>query len=120
MRRRVQYAADLPASREKRRNAQRKQYAANPERFIANAQVQKAKRRGAPGDLKRSEWEAIKAAYGNRCAYCKGKPRRLTVDHVVPLARGGRNDKLNVVPACASCNRRKGVSLWNAQIAGLF
>jgi 5-methylcytosine-specific restriction protein A len=31
----------------------------------------------------------------------------LTLDHVVPLARGGKSQPGNVVPACKSCNREK-------------
>lgn len=43
-----------------------------------------------------------------RCAYC-GKTNATTVDHVVPISRGGeRNDLLNVVAACEDCNQRKG------------
>ena len=40
------------------------------------------------------------------CCYC-GAPAT-TVDHVVPLSRGGRNDWLNTVAACRPCNNRKG------------
>jgi hypothetical protein len=31
----------------------------------------------------------------------------LTMDHVVPLARGGKSTKGNVVPACKPCNNKK-------------
>ena len=43
------------------------------------------------------------------CAYCAGKflPRELTMDHVVPIARGGRSSKGNVVASCKACNNRK-------------
>jgi 5-methylcytosine-specific restriction endonuclease McrA len=46
----------------------------------------------------------------NRCQYC-GKifpQRELNLDHVVPLARGGRSSWENVVTACVPCNSRKG------------
>lgn len=47
---------------------------------------------------------------GHVCAYCgsaePGQP--LTIDHVVPRSRGGRNTWDNVVAACGPCNRRKG------------
>ncbi|MDE0788643.1 MAG: HNH endonuclease signature motif containing protein, partial [SAR324 cluster bacterium] len=32
---------------------------------------------------------------------------KLTMDHVVPLARGGRSIKSNLVPCCKSCNNQK-------------
>ncbi|MDP7176128.1 MAG: HNH endonuclease signature motif containing protein, partial [SAR324 cluster bacterium] len=33
--------------------------------------------------------------------------RQLTMDHLVPLARGGRSVKSNLVPCCKSCNTQK-------------
>lgn len=47
---------------------------------------------------------------GFRCAYCgRGEPEgvRLHIDHIVPVARGGRNDLDNLVTACADCNLGK-------------
>ena len=43
----------------------------------------------------------------NLCAYC-GKALPLHRDHKIPLTRGGANDITNIVPACRSCNCRKG------------
>lgn len=40
------------------------------------------------------------------CAYCNALAD--TVDHVVPLARGGRNELGNLVPACKWCNFSRG------------
>ena len=43
------------------------------------------------------------------CHYCgqKFSPAQLTMDHIVPLARGGISRLGNVVPACKACNRDK-------------
>lgn len=41
-----------------------------------------------------------------RCGYC-GRTA-LTIDHVVPRSRGGRNAWSNTVAACGDCNQRKG------------
>lgn len=43
------------------------------------------------------------------CAYCKQQvgAENLTMDHVVPVARGGCSTKSNVVPACKACNNKK-------------
>jgi 5-methylcytosine-specific restriction endonuclease McrA len=54
-----------------------------------------------------AEWRKIKDAYGHRCVYCRKKFKRLTMDHVIPFARGGSHTKENVVPACQPCNSRK-------------
>ena len=46
----------------------------------------------------------------NRCQYCGKKfdPKDLNLDHVVPLARGGKTTWDNIVCSCLSCNARKG------------
>jgi len=46
----------------------------------------------------------------NTCQYCGRHfdTKDLTIDHVVPLSRGGRTTWTNVVCACVECNRRKG------------
>lgn len=46
---------------------------------------------------------------GQRCVYCAARldQRNATLDHVVPLARGGAHDPGNVVTACGPCNRLK-------------
>jgi len=44
------------------------------------------------------------------CQYCgkQGSKSSLTVDHVLPRWRGGKNTWDNVVAACVACNQRKG------------
>lgn len=44
---------------------------------------------------------------GHRCVYC-GAVEDLTLDHVVPLSRGGANDVSNLTTACRPCNSSKG------------
>lgn len=41
------------------------------------------------------------------CQYC-GTKRDLTIDHVVPRAKGGKDTWTNLVTACKRCNARKG------------
>lgn len=47
---------------------------------------------------------------GFTCQYCGSRPhaRELTMDHVVPRARGGLTRWSNVVAACRTCNHKKG------------
>lgn len=75
---------------------------------VANSRRRAVERGSAVNDLTGAEWSAIKAAYGHRCVYCHTKPKRLTQDHVIPLSKGGHHTASNVVPACRSCNSRKG------------
>lgn len=44
---------------------------------------------------------------GFECQYC-GTRRELTIDHVVPRAKGGRDTWVNLVTACKRCNAKKG------------
>jgi len=44
-----------------------------------------------------------------RCVYCGSKRKKLTIDHWIPLSRGGTNYIENIVPACVGCNLRKHV-----------
>jgi 5-methylcytosine-specific restriction protein A len=66
------------------------------------------KEREKARELKRSAWWKQKLAEG-LCHYCGKKFRAadLTMDHVVPLARGGQSHKGNLVPACKECNAKK-------------
>ena len=42
------------------------------------------------------------------CAYCKAEGVELVLDHLIPLARGGSNHFINLIPACVPCNSSKG------------
>ena len=86
----------------------RGRYAANPERQSAIVSLRRARKLGAIGAITSDQWASIKAAYVWRCAYCGKKPATLTQDHVIPLSLGGSHTPANIVPACRSCNSRKG------------
>ena len=64
--------------------------------------------KGKARELRKSRWWQNKVAAGS-CYYCGqiGKPSRLTMDHVVPLTRGGRSEKNNLVACCKECNTKK-------------
>jgi len=47
---------------------------------------------------------------GYKCAHC-GKEHGLTIDHIIPLSRGGTNDLDNFQLLCPSCNAKKGSKL---------
>jgi len=59
-------------------------------------------------EIRKQNWWRNRVAQG-RCHYCAAQipPKELTLDHIVPLARGGRSSKGNCVPACKSCNNKK-------------
>lgn len=58
--------------------------------------------------LKKTQWWQAKLNSGI-CHYCGKKRERLelTMDHIVPLSRGGKSAKGNVVVCCKDCNNNK-------------
>ena len=61
--------------------------------------------------LTRDQWTEIKDRFGHRCAYCNRTMERLEMDHVIPLSKGGTHTSANIVPACRTCNARKGARI---------
>jgi 5-methylcytosine-specific restriction endonuclease McrA len=43
----------------------------------------------------------------HECAYC-GSKKQLTIDHIIPKSRGGKNTWNNLISSCLSCNLKKG------------
>lgn len=91
------------------RKMQKAWAAAHPDKIRARGEKRRAQKYGNEATpLTRKEWEFIKATYDYRCVYCGKKPKQLTQDHLTPLSKGGRHVLTNIVPACRSCNSRKG------------
>jgi 5-methylcytosine-specific restriction endonuclease McrA len=59
-------------------------------------------------EMRSSQWWKRKCDKGI-CHYCGRSipPKELTMDHIVPIARGGKTTKGNVVPCCKECNNLK-------------
>lgn len=59
--------------------------------------------------LRHSDWWRAALAKGV-CHYCGQKvgAEALTLDHVIPVARGGKSTRGNCVPCCRDCNAKKG------------
>lgn len=56
-----------------------------------------------------SENNRLKVLAVGKCLKC-GSSKRLTVDHVVPISKGGSNTLLNLQCLCYGCNRQKGAN----------
>lgn len=74
-------------------------------------------------ELRNSPWWKRKRSVGS-CYYCKGKfaPADLTMDHLVPVVRGGKSVQGNLVPACKECNTKKKYLVpaeWEEYLDGL-
>jgi len=72
----------------------------NPEKAIAQTP------RGKIEELTADVWAALILEYDFKCAYCgvNGDATSFHKEHKIPLARGGSNHAVNIVPSCAACN----------------
>lgn len=59
--------------------------------------------------IRKSPWWDAKIRDAN-CYYCEKKisDKEATMDHIVPLSRGGKSNHGNIVVACKACNTAKG------------
>lgn len=112
-----------PEKREAAANRARTWYSENKARHLAacnqwsrnnkqsrNAIQQKRrfKRLGSDATLTPDGWLETLETFNRSCAYCLSSSEELTMDHIVPLSRGGSHTADNVVPACRPCNSKKG------------
>lgn len=77
--------------------------------FIIEVSEQEIKReREKARELRKGQWWKNRVARG-LCHWCGGKfpPAELSMDHIVPVIRGGKSSRGNVVPCCKECNNRK-------------
>lgn len=76
--------------------------------FVNVSPEQLRKEKEKARELRRTQWWKRQVSRGI-CHYCQKKapPAELTMDHVVPLIRGGKSTRGNAVPACRECNSRK-------------
>ena len=74
----------------------------------------RAREREIINTLTAQEWLDILEKHNYICAYCgtefdcENLPTR---DHIISISKGGNNTKENIIPACQSCNSRKGVKI---------
>lgn len=76
--------------------------------FDAPAEGEIRSERDKARALRKTRWWQQKTSSG-LCHYCQEKVayKNITMDHLVPLARGGRSTKDNLVPSCKKCNNLK-------------
>lgn len=94
-------------------------YATDTVRMCEAASRRRARLRNAERLLvSRKDWLRSVDRHRGCCAYC-GDKKPLTVEHVVPLSRGGRHSVGNIIPVCFSCNsskRDRFVTEWRLHI----
>lgn len=65
-----------------------------------------ARKKNAEGTFTTQEWEDILKRNNYKCLMC-GTKDRISIDHIIPLSKGGTNYIENIQPLCLSCNCRK-------------
>ena len=71
------------------------------------ARNRRAWKKNSAGKITLTEWEDLKNKYGNRCLCCGRMDVDLTLDHIIPLSKGGENIIDNAQPLCRGCNGGK-------------
>jgi len=81
----------------------------NRDKRVIYVRRHEAHKRGNGGTFTDIEWQVLKAAQGYTCLRCgRREPDiKLTIDHVVPVSKGGRNSAENIQGLCHSCNSGK-------------
>lgn len=97
---------------DKSRSYKSKWKKANPELVNASTSRRRARKLNAPGNgITGKQWKEIINSTNGICVYCQKSFEKLTLDHVIPLDRGGAHDVSNAVAACGKCNSSKGSKL---------
>lgn len=86
------------------RKSQRKNYYNNNKEKIKSAFIKKCLT-----SISGEQFEILKHEYSYRCQYCGRKEPeiKLTLDHIVPISKGGDKSLSNLTVACESCNKSK-------------
>jgi 5-methylcytosine-specific restriction endonuclease McrA len=115
---RANWTAWRQANRDRLRELGRQQYAANPEKFINKAHRRRAQVAGAPvGSVD------LEALWTGSCGLCgepidpdlkHPDPMSKSVDHIIPLSKGGAHEQTNLQWAHLFCNVSKGARLPEA------
>ena len=116
-RKRAENKASYRRHAAKRRAEAKAYHQRNPGVTLASWHRVRARKAGTGGSWTWDEWQALCAQYGNRCLCC-GATGPLTVDHVIPLERGGTNELSNLQPLCGGCNDRKGTRIIDYRSQG--
>ena len=81
----------------------------DPSPFLVEVSQEQIRReRQKAREMRAGQWWKRRRAAGI-CHHCGEKfaPKDLTMDHLVPIIRGGKSTKGNLVPSCKKCNSKR-------------
>jgi len=102
-------------NREKVRSAGRDEYRKYKDRFYAHRHIRIARLKIAQGEFTAIELQELRAKQNSICALCGLQMDKESIDHIVPLSKGGTNFISNIQLAHLTCNKRKGSKHLQAQ-----
>lgn len=82
----------------------------NPDKIKMHGITRRAKENKSNGIITDKEWLDMLERFDYRCLDCGANGRKdvkLTLDHIIPISKGGPNLISNAQPLCKSCNSRK-------------
>jgi 5-methylcytosine-specific restriction endonuclease McrA len=65
-------------------------------------------RSSGKGNFTIQQWNDLVKRHKNICPCCKKLTKEFTVDHIIPISKGGTNNIENIQPLCRKCNVTKG------------
>ena len=79
------------------------------EYFLPASSEHQKREKAKARELRQSQWWKNQLGRG-LCYHCQKRfhPSELTMDHLIPIVRGGQSNKKNCVASCKACNTKKG------------
>ena len=93
---------------ERKRESFKKWCKNNHDKLNANSSRRRTRIAEGGGSYTDKEWRALVKHYGGKCLCCGRSDVALTVDHIIPVVKGGSSNIDNIQPLCQSCNSSKG------------
>ena len=97
-------------NKRKRVVAKKKWAVANKEHINYLTKMRQFRLKGAGQSPKKEQVDKLFERYKKMCFYCKIN-NATSIDHIIPISRGGKNNIENLMPSCISCNSKKGTKL---------
>lgn len=111
--------AESEEEAKERRSKKREYFRNHPDIERGYVQNRRARKKNAEGKIGKDDIKILTEAQGGKCLMC-GKKTKLTLDHIVPLSKGGRNDITNFQMLCHSCNSKKHTTIKDLRSKGLL
>ena len=79
----------------------------NKDKVREHNRNRRAKEKQSRGKITAREWSLLLDKYSHKCLCCGKTGVKLTLDHVIPISKGGEHKIENAQPLCLSCNSKK-------------